>query len=664
MRIFSLTIIFLLIEGFSLVCAREELRYVRYTTDDGLPSNRITSLCNDSKGNVWMNTWNGLCKWDGEKMTSIVSTKDGLYFGRTSGIQETKDGKLVFLNDSKQRQCYDPQTGKLCPIPDAVEVASVAPLSFEYMEDESGLTFFRNGLSYHIPYDEGVREEKVLWKAFEDKNGQLWFNFNNSLYRVWFEETPFHHFQQWPYNGHWSFKSTVRALTKTPQGELVAASRNFQLFGLNPDSVMHVIGNAYDMAFDNRGRLWMGFRQKGLYVWSKDKGVRPAMDNLEEHGLSDLFALSMNHDQSQLWAGTWGKGIRIVDISSDSVSIVRSISNDSLNSIHKICHLSNGNVGICSTKGFHVYTAEGELAFVVGRNMDVLSAQEISGKGVLFCTMGQGLYWLFPGSVVQHESNMNIQDRILAMTYVQNRNLWLASDSRLFCYDTYSNEVTQYDTEDFGENISFSEGAMTTIGDSLLYIGTSSGIMEVNLSQLQPYLVQREELAFQQKARIYIICFVFLIALLCLMGGVWWHARRWTLNNTPQKQYKKVSLAESLNFVEDDSKAFVEKLTSVMNRLLSNQDADIMLIASEMGISKNTLYVRCNEILKSPPAAILQNMRIDYAIHLMEEGHTQIKEISFQVGFGDPKYFSKVFKSKTGISPSRYLEMVAEKKKQ
>lgn len=44
-------------------------------------------------------------------------------------------------------------------------------------------------------------------------------------------------------------------------------------------------------------------------------------------------------------------------------------------------------------------------------------------------------------------------------------------------------------------------------------------------------------------------------------------------------------------------------------------------------------------------------LRIDKAISLIKEGNLALKEISFEVGYKDPNYFSRVFKKITGFLP-------------
>ncbi|GFN30181.1 response regulator [Paenibacillus xylaniclasticus] len=54
----------------------------------------------------------------------------------------------------------------------------------------------------------------------------------------------------------------------------------------------------------------------------------------------------------------------------------------------------------------------------------------------------------------------------------------------------------------------------------------------------------------------------------------------------------------------------------------------------------------------------LTECRIDKAKKLMLDPQLSMKEITFEVGYNDPNYFSKVFKKVCGCSPSEYRKMV------
>ena len=52
----------------------------------------------------------------------------------------------------------------------------------------------------------------------------------------------------------------------------------------------------------------------------------------------------------------------------------------------------------------------------------------------------------------------------------------------------------------------------------------------------------------------------------------------------------------------------------------------------------------------------LTRLRMDRAKELLRDEGISIKEISMQIGYGDPNYFSRIFKKQTGMTPREYRE--------
>ncbi len=53
----------------------------------------------------------------------------------------------------------------------------------------------------------------------------------------------------------------------------------------------------------------------------------------------------------------------------------------------------------------------------------------------------------------------------------------------------------------------------------------------------------------------------------------------------------------------------------------------------------------------------LQNLRVEEAKRLLESGTVPVDEISFEAGYEDPSFFRRLFKRRTGLSPSQYRRM-------
>lgn len=52
----------------------------------------------------------------------------------------------------------------------------------------------------------------------------------------------------------------------------------------------------------------------------------------------------------------------------------------------------------------------------------------------------------------------------------------------------------------------------------------------------------------------------------------------------------------------------------------------------------------------------VNSRRIDYALRLIDQGSTAVRNIALECGFSDALYFSKVFKKKTGITPTEMIQ--------
>lgn len=60
--------------------------------------------------------------------------------------------------------------------------------------------------------------------------------------------------------------------------------------------------------------------------------------------------------------------------------------------------------------------------------------------------------------------------------------------------------------------------------------------------------------------------------------------------------------------------------------------------------------------------SLLTRKRLTKAVLLIDEGEDLVSRISYEVGFSDPYYFSKVFKKTYGMTPRDYIGQVKEKK--
>ena len=118
-------------------------------------------------------------------------------------------------------------------------------------------------------------------------------------------------------------------------------------------------------------------------------------------------------------------------------------------------------------------------------------------------------------------------------------------------------------------------------------------------------------------------------------------------------QYYSIEKKLKTESVADIAKAYIEEHFT---------DSKISLQRIGKALSYNPKYI--SSIFKNTfhtgVSDYILTKRIQYAFTLMNQGVSTIKNIAFLCGFQDPLYFSKVFKTTTGLSPREYLQQLTK----
>ena len=97
-----------------------------------------------------------------------------------------------------------------------------------------------------------------------------------------------------------------------------------------------------------------------------------------------------------------------------------------------------------------------------------------------------------------------------------------------------------------------------------------------------------------------------------------------------------------------------EKIMKYVVDNMSNPELKIDDIANFMGMSRSVLYGRIKQSVGMTPIDFVRHIRIMKATEMLQNTNDTMGNIAYNVGFTDPKYFSKVFKKEMGIIPSEY----------
>ncbi|MBQ8525646.1 MAG: helix-turn-helix domain-containing protein [Clostridia bacterium] len=102
------------------------------------------------------------------------------------------------------------------------------------------------------------------------------------------------------------------------------------------------------------------------------------------------------------------------------------------------------------------------------------------------------------------------------------------------------------------------------------------------------------------------------------------------------------------------------KIQPAENEIFSrytDTDLTVSELAKLCGISVAYLRRAFNQIYSMSPKDYICSLRIDHAKALLENTSLPVSEIAVMSGYSDPCYFSREFKKRTGIAPSRYKSL-------
>ncbi len=105
----------------------------------------------------------------------------------------------------------------------------------------------------------------------------------------------------------------------------------------------------------------------------------------------------------------------------------------------------------------------------------------------------------------------------------------------------------------------------------------------------------------------------------------------------------------------------LEGVLELMHKNVSNPDFDLAGAITASGYSMGYFRKIFKELTGQSPVTHMQQLRITHAKSLFEQyGKSRtVKEVSYQCGFTDPLYFSRVFRRLEGISPQAYLQSLS-----
>jgi ligand-binding sensor domain-containing protein len=268
---------------------------LHYTTESGLPGNRIDEIKEDNSGNIFFNTSKGVSKFDGKNFTTLSITdsinewkleNDDLWFKKNSDYANVYryDGKALHQLSLPKDSAY------MASHPDA----KFSPYAvYTIYKDVKGNVWFGTAAEGVLFFDgkkfEWITEDDVtehhngpsngVRSIIEDEGGYFWFN-SMYRYKIYGNKNPSAFYSREKSIGSLDGKSDgtlneYLSIARDNSNWLWIATYKDGVYCYNGKNIIHYTVKAggknitvFSIYKDNHGDLWLGTHENGVYKFN------------------------------------------------------------------------------------------------------------------------------------------------------------------------------------------------------------------------------------------------------------------------------------------------------------------------------------------------------------------------------------------------------------
>jgi ligand-binding sensor domain-containing protein len=365
--------IVLLAVFFLFVCsaAAQTPPYYHYTTKDGLASNTVLDLMQDSEGYMWFATNNGISRFDGKRFINY-SLQEGLNSTTIVSLLEGNDGEIFIGN--YERGINVIKNGKITSytLPESKGVY-IKELFFEngklsaFSSNDNFIDYLYG--SFNIVSDTvDIKNESGSFIAFnrviKNRDGYFWGMTSNGVYR---------------YEGNRFNKLNINGIGNSPVYDICEDNKgNFLIGGIG---AIYVVKNnnliktfrtekpddvIYKLLFDSKGNLWFSVLNSGFRViYSGSDNIFNISSKLKiPKAAVDKF---IEDNEGNIWVNSFGKGA----ICLNNLHIRNYNEDDGLsnNNVQAFVKDGFGRIVIGTFNGINIYENEHFDVFKFGGNV-------------------------------------------------------------------------------------------------------------------------------------------------------------------------------------------------------------------------------------------------------------------------------------------------------
>lgn len=470
--------LFLCLFSVARTFAAVEVRSKQITMADGLANSTVRHFMQDSKGFIWMGTFNGLNRYDGNSFISYYPSVDNtlaLADRKVYNMQEDKNGFLWIYLSSERHSCYDLKSASFVDFTGCGEYSekyasrmftSDGNIWLWHEDNGARKVIYDNGAfrSYTYRFQQGNVPSNHISFVSEGEDGTIWIGTNKGLVQVVGEDhilvnstENFHHVAY--YHGNTYFctsdgqiyifdKSSSRLVWQTSLD--MGGSSITGYFQMDNEWIIFISSGVYGYHFtkkevrsrsdlfgenilsaniikDNKDNYWLYNHSGKMWYLNVQTGETKVFRLIptEKLGHIDAERYSVVHDSRNIiWISTYGNGIFAYDIAKDETT-----------------HFTAG------MDGFSHLSSDYLLGVMEDRSGEIWVSVEFEGVSRI-TVINEGSHRYFP-------ENPNLLDRsntIRMVSHVNEDEIWVGTRrGGVYVYDMQFN--LKYSRKDYHSNI-------------------------------------------------------------------------------------------------------------------------------------------------------------------------------------------------------------------
>lgn len=120
--------------------------------------------------------------------------------------------------------------------------------------------------------------------------------------------------------------------------------------------------------------------------------------------------------------------------------------------------------------------------------------------------------------------------------------------------------------------------------------------------------------------------------------------------------YNEITLKSDAQKVSQEDKVFLQKCINVIEDNLMEENFNVKILASVLGMSHSNLYKRIRTTSGQSISGFVRFIRLRKAAELLINTNLNINEAAFRVGINDVKYFREHFQKLFNLTPSEFVK--------